>query len=473
MKSSAIVYDHDHDHEQNSTAKPHNANPPTSIWKIMKFSTVIPLCTLLLHATFAQAADEAKLNRDDPKKTRNISQLAFNPESIGVNFQGVCDVRVSSNFLWNQVERLWGARGEIKYKFIAPLDENEEIKISSHFSCSFKAITTTVNHILLKQWLQSEVNKECVALGHDYYGIANIDEDESTNKYLKEDSELILPLSSDPGQKISNSCGIVSRADKSLSEPVPCTVNENDMAISAACNEYLIDPENDSAILPAAVAFARLMDGRPVKIKQVEAESSRTERLAKMAEIEKQRQSALAADEAKKRAEQIERQRIETEKAEQAKAREDREKWLESPAGKRYLAEEAAKKKRAEEDAKKQALAERQRIAKEYPYYAIISCKIQGMHTGIYNCLANQYGGATVIKLKNGEKEDIFQLYDVGRLGIETGDGFMVRLRKSFTLQTQNASEYLIMGVEIFDAVHERLLFERKSLKYERISVKN
>lgn len=472
MKSSAIAYDHDH--EQNSTAKPHNANQPTSTWEIMKFSTVIPLCTLLLHATFAQAADETKLNRDDPKKTRNIAQLSFDPQSIGIDFHWECDVGVSSNFFRSQVTHLMRARDKIEYKFIFSLDENKKIEVSSHSSsCSFEPITTTINHILITQWVQSKINKECVALGHDYYGITNINADASNNKYLKEGSELILSLSSDPGRKISDSCKFVSRVDESLSEPVPCTVNENDMAISAACNEYLIDPENDSATLPAAVAFTRLMDGKPVKIKQVEAESSRTERLAKMAEIEKQRQSALAADEAKKRAEQIERQRIETEKAEQAKAREDREKWLESPAGKRYLAEEAAKKKRAEEDAKKQALAERQRIAKEYPYYAIISCKIQGMHTGIYNCLANQYGGATVIKLKNGEKEDIFQLYDIGRLGIETGDGFMVRLRKSFTLQTQNASEYLIMGVEIFDAVHERLLFERKSLKYERISVKN
>lgn len=447
----------------------------------MKSSILISVITLLIHSTLAQAADEAKLNRDDPEMTRRPRGFVIGREKIGLTSVDQCTISISSGSIESTRELIRQQNNNPIYlKFSRPPNKNEEITIKGssgraegeyYQGCEIRG-TLTINHIILLQWADSSIDEKCLVAGHNYYGIKNIDAEISSNKYLKEDSELLIPISSDLGRKIVSSCQLISRAEEILSTPTPCRINENGRETASKCNGYLVDTSDGSVALPLAEAFTRLMDGKPVELKEVEAEQSRKERLARMAEIEEQRRLALAADEAKKRAEEVERQRIENERAEKAKAQEEREKWLNSPAGKRYLAEEAAKQKRAEEEAKKQLLAERRRIAKEYPYYALISCEIQGMHMSIYNCLFNEHI-KTTIKLRNGEQEDIFQIYDVARLGKETSDGLKVRLRRSFALQTQNASEHFIMGVKIFDAINENILFQRKSSKYERIAVKN
>ena len=152
-----------------------------------------------------------------------------------------------------------------------------------------------------------------------------------------------------------------------------------------------------------------------------------------------------------------------------AKKAQERQLWLATPEGKKYLADEAARSKKAQEDQARKDAQERVNRAKEFPLYALISCTINGQHTTIYACFGGDVD--TEIELKNGSQYGLYKSYQFQSLGRETREGFAIDLRSSFQLKAQNSSESLILGVKIIDRVSNKVRFEKQVSRFGVIRI--
>ena len=157
---------------------------------------------------------------------------------------------------------------------------------------------------------------------------------------------------------------------------------------------------------------------------------------------------------------------------------ESREKWLQSPEGKKYTAEQIAiAKKQAEENRRTKAIEdankaiENAKLAKEFPYYAVISCGMNGQHINILAC----FGGdvQTEIELANGSNYGLYKIYQISNLGQQTREGMVINLRKSFNLKAQNSHEMLVLGVKVFNRATNQIVFQKQVARFGVISVRN
>ena len=156
---------------------------------------------------------------------------------------------------------------------------------------------------------------------------------------------------------------------------------------------------------------------------------------------------------------------------EQAAEAEKRRIWLETPEGKKYLAEEAAKAKKEEQERARAEAAEKVRLAQEFPNYALITCSFSGRHTNIYSCFGGNVD--TEIELTNGSQYGLYKLYQFNSIGKETGKGFVINLRSNFKLKVQNSGDSLVLGVKIINRRNDGVLFEKQVSRFGVISVKN
>ncbi len=151
------------------------------------------------------------------------------------------------------------------------------------------------------------------------------------------------------------------------------------------------------------------------------------------------------------------------------KENEERQRWLATPEGKKYLADEAARSKKAQEDQARKDAQDRVNHAKEFPLYALISCTINGHHTSIHACFSGDVG--TEIELRNGSQYGLYKSYQFQSIGRDTTDGFVIDLRSPFQLKAQNASESLILGVKIIDRVSNKVRFEKQVSRFGVIKI--
>jgi hypothetical protein len=222
-----------------------------------------------------------------------------------------------------------------------------------------------------------------------------------------------------------------------LAEPlrrnVPCIANET--GVKTHCDEAFFSEANPSGRLALDGALYALLDGQQVKKRLWETEAAEADR--------------------------VERQR----------KREERDAWLKTEQGKKFLAEEDAKRKRAEENRRQEAAAAAARIEREYPYYAVITCGMQNQHLNIIACFSGRFL-RTELELKNGDEYNLYQVQDLmgGNVGQETGDGFIIDLRQSFRLVAQNSADNLILGIKIFKRRDNEVVFEKKVSQFGVIS---
>jgi hypothetical protein len=241
---------------------------------------------------------------------------------------------------------------------------------------------------------------------------------------------------------------------------------------------------NESQLIDALLALKMVVKAR------FESDSSRVERLKdeeKFIENEKQ----LAEKKLKEEQYNAEMERLNAEQkkladekraklaAEQrakqiAEENERRKKWEESPEGKRTLAEAEIKQKQQKEEKIKAEAAEKIRFAKEFPYFAVISCGVGSNHLNTMACFSNNL---TSLEIKNGNEYGLYKIMQIANRMIpnsrEQKDGLMINLRSAYEINVQNGadSNSFILGVKIFQRSNNNLLFQKQVDRFGVIRV--
>lgn len=200
------------------------------------------------------------------------------------------------------------------------------------------------------------------------------------------------------------------------------------------------------------------------RLARVEEEKRQAQIVAQRAAEERDR-IWKASPEYKKQQAELERQRLAEARAAEEKARKEQEQ-----------AELAAKQKREEEEKRRREVAERERqeraeYAKNFPYYAVLSCGFRGDHMNILACFAGRVG--TEIELRNGTQYGLYKVHDIGRLGRETREGLRIDLRRNFEIKAQNSNDTLVLGLKIYDRMNNEVVFEKQVARFGVILIKN
>ena len=163
------------------------------------------------------------------------------------------------------------------------------------------------------------------------------------------------------------------------------------------------------------------------------------------------------------------------EKKRKAEDDEKRRVWLSSPEGKKYLADEEVKRKKAEDERLKSEAAERARIAREFPFYAVISCGIGSGHMTITACFSGDYGS---LEIRNGSEYGLYKIVQIANRMIpnsnEQGEGLIVNLRNNFEINARNGeSKNIILGVKIIQRNTGNIVFQKQVDNFGSIRIKN
>jgi hypothetical protein len=164
-------------------------------------------------------------------------------------------------------------------------------------------------------------------------------------------------------------------------------------------------------------------------------------------------------EEIKRKAEEAEKRRI----------------WLSSAEGKKYLAEEEAKRKKSEDERIKSEATEKARIAKEFPYFAVISCGIGMGHMTITACFSGEYGS---LEIRNGNEYGLYKIVQIINGMIpnsnEQRDGLVVNLRNNFEINARNGEQKnIILGVKVIQRNSGNVVFQKQVDNFGSIRVKN
>jgi len=150
---------------------------------------------------------------------------------------------------------------------------------------------------------------------------------------------------------------------------------------------------------------------------------------------------------------------------------EAKRKFLETPEGKKYLAEEAEKANKKQRENQRAEANEKVQLAQEFPLYALVTCSIYSRHTSIYPCFSGDVD--TEIELRNGNQYGLYKSYQFNSIGKDTSEGFVIDLRRNYQLKVQNSSSDLILGVKIINRSNNAVLFEKQVSKFKVINVRN
>ena len=132
--------------------------------------------------------------------------------------------------------------------------------------------------------------------------------------------------------------------------------------------------------------------------------------------------------------------------------------------------DEILRKKQAAEKKRKAQLA-KEKLAKEYPYYVVVSCGFNGNHINILACFAGDVD--TEIELTNGRDYGLYQAYQISQLGSEYRDGLHINLRSTFDFKAQNSADSLILGAKVFSRAGGDVLFQKQVSRFGVIRVTN
>lgn len=142
----------------------------------------------------------------------------------------------------------------------------------------------------------------------------------------------------------------------------------------------------------------------------------------------------------------------------------ERQRWLQSPEGQKYQLEQANRERQAAE-------AEQAKLLKDYPFYAVITCEINGSNFSAFGCFDGRV--QTQLELRNGSDYNLYQAYQLNQIGQQKSSGLIINLKNSFSLKAQNSSFNSILGVKIIDRENSKIVFQKKVGTYGVISIKN
>lgn len=261
-------------------------------------------------------------------------------------------------------------------------------------------------------------------------------------------------------------------------EDFPCTLRGGE---KSRCRGVYAEQMPDGKLRSISIddAVKLHFDGRPWTTGQIELQSGKAEREQQArAEQERREKEELAKKEAedrerkwkespeyKRQQAELEKKRLAEERAAAEKAKKEREE-----------ADALARRQRAEEERRQKEQAERARqerenFAKEFPYYALVTCGFQGNHINSIACFGGRVG--TEIELRNGNEYGLYKIHEIHSLGQESSRGLRIALRRNFELKAQNSNETLILGVAIIDVKTDKIVFQKQVSRFGVISVKN
>lgn len=129
------------------------------------------------------------------------------------------------------------------------------------------------------------------------------------------------------------------------------------------------------------------------------------------------------------------------------------------------------KVKKQEEDQKNKEIAENLKKAKEFPYYAVLTCTVGTSHTVIEGCFTGDH--STEIELRNGKEYGLYKVFNFSSIGQRTNNGFFIDLRNNFELTAQNSSKNLILGVKLFNRKTNEIIYQKQVSMFGVIKIKN
>ena len=158
-----------------------------------------------------------------------------------------------------------------------------------------------------------------------------------------------------------------------------------------------------------------------------------------------------------------------------AEEEEKRRVWLAGPEGKKYLADEEVKRKKVDDERLKSESAEKSRIAKEFPFYAVISCGIGSRHITITACFSGDYGS---LEIRNGNDYGLYKIVQIANRMIpnskEQREGLVVNLRNNFEINARNGEDNnIILGVKIIQRNSGNIIFQKQVDNFGSIRIKN
>lgn len=169
------------------------------------------------------------------------------------------------------------------------------------------------------------------------------------------------------------------------------------------------------------------------------------------------------------------------------KEKEERELAIQREEANRRMAE--ANKRREEENKKKQEFlnspegkkqvalekeAERNRqiqYAKEFPFYAEMTCSNGYSNFPLYACFAGRV--ETALELKNGSSYELLTMPKIMQLQSGPDESVVLDLKNSFKINMQNSREGMVLGLKIIRRSNNEITFEKKVTRFGVIAVQN
>ena len=105
-------------------------------------------------------------------------------------------------------------------------------------------------------------------------------------------------------------------------------------------------------------------------------------------------------------------------------------------------------------------------FAKDYPYYAVLSCGMPN-HINIYACFSGSHGVDTELTIVNAGASQMYKVYNIAQSGKEQRDGLHIDLKAHFSINAQNSSDTLILTLKIFDRASNRMIFNQQAAQFD------
>jgi hypothetical protein len=130
-------------------------------------------------------------------------------------------------------------------------------------------------------------------------------------------------------------------------------------------------------------------------------------------------------------------------------------------------------KELAEQRAAEQAeRIRRAAFAKDYPYYAVLSCGLPNNEQFFYTininaCFTDSNGVHTELTIVNAGVSRMYTVYsNIAQSGDEQRDGLHIDLKAHFSIKAQNSSDTLILTLKIFDRASNRMIFNQQAAQF-------
>jgi len=302
-----------------------------------------------------------------------------------------------------------------------------------------------LNQLILDEWKPIKEKfsgtraMNCVDIGVNYLGVKIDGPPEANTLYARVNNPKLV--------KLFDVCDKIVSID--LNNNVSCELS-NGLGKSM-CNEgYFSASDPSGRKIDFNVAVVAAYNGEEIKKGIWETKEAEANRLAKIAKQESER---------------LARQ----------KEREERAKWLQTPEGKNWTAQQEAQARKEEETRQKVAAVENARVAKEFPFYAVISCGIGTGHMTITACFSGDYGS---LEVKNGGDYGLYKIVQIINRMIpnsnETSNGLVINLRDNFEITARNGEgKNLILGLKIIKRSSNATVFQKQVDNFGTIRVKN